>query len=89
MRQDMYDAISRRSYDRETRAQVDRGHDVIGQYMAEHGVGFPEAVEALGRERQAEFAELRADYAGRHGLDDEQTMFALWAHCIDGTGGVQ
>lgn len=65
------------------------GEDAISRYMAEHGVGFPEAVEGLARERRAEFAELRAAYAERHGLDDEQTLFALWRHGIDGPGSVQ
>jgi len=27
--------------------------------------------------------------AARHGLDDEQTLFALWAHGIDGPGSIQ
>jgi hypothetical protein len=85
----MADAYARRDYDPEMRARMDRGQDRIGRYMAEHGVSFPEAVEALGRARQAEFAELAATYAELHGLDDEQTLFALWAHGIDGPGSVQ
>jgi hypothetical protein len=56
----MLDAIVRRDYDPDKRARLDRGHDLISRYMAEHGVGFPEAVEGLARERRAEFADLRA-----------------------------
>ena len=86
---DLYDAYARREYTPETRAMIDRGQDRVRQYMEQHGVGFPEAVEGLARERRAEFAELAATYAEIHGLDDEQTLFALWAHGIDGPGGVQ
>lgn len=89
MQQDMYDAIARRDFDPDKRAMLDRGEDMIAAYMAEHGVGFGQAVEGLARERRAEFAELRAAYAERHGLDDEQTLFALWRHGIDGPGSVQ
>lgn len=86
---DMADAIARRVYAPATRAMIDRGQDIVRRYMDEHGVDFPEAVEGLAQERRAEFAELAAAYAERHGLDDEQTLFALWAHGIDGTGSVQ
>ena len=89
MRQDMYDAVARRSYDPDTRAQIERGQHMVSQHMEQHGVSFDQAVEALGRARQAEFAELAATYAELHGLDDEQTLFALWAHGIDGPGSVQ
>jgi len=86
---DICDAIARRDYDPDTRAALARGEDRISRYMDEYGVGFPEAIEALARQRRAEFAELRAAYAERHGLDDEQTLFALWAHGIDGPGRAQ
>lgn len=85
----MADAVARRDYDAGTRAALDRGQDQIGRYMAEHGCSFPEALEGLAAERQREYAELRATYAERHGLDDEQTLFALWAHGINGTATVQ
>ena len=85
----MADAVARRSYDPDTRAQIERGRDMVSQYMEQHDCGFPEAVEGLARERRAEFAELRATYAELHGLDDEQTLCALWAHGIDGPGSVQ
>lgn len=89
MREDMADAIARREWNPDKRTLAERGHDMISAYMDEHGVGFPEAVEALGRQRRQEFAELAATYAERHGLDDEQTLFALWRHGIDGPGRVQ
>lgn len=68
---------------------MDRGQDLISRYMEQHDCGFPEAVEGLAREQRAEFAELRATYAELHGLDDEQTLAALWAHGIDGPGSIQ
>lgn len=89
MAEDMADAIARRDFDPDKRKLLRMGEDLISRYMAEHGVGFPEAVEGLARERRAEFAELAATYAEIHGLDDEQTLFALWAHGIDGPGSVQ
>lgn len=89
MRRDMYDAIARRDFSPDKRAMLKRGEDLISRYMDEHGVGFPEAVEGLAQERRRQFAELRAAYAEIHGLDDEQTLFALWAHGIDGPGRTQ
>jgi hypothetical protein len=86
---DMTDAIARRAYSPAQRAQIERAHAVIEMRMAEDGIAFGEAMDALERERLAEFAELRADYAERHGLDDDETMFALYRHCIDGPGRVQ
>jgi hypothetical protein len=85
----MYDAIARREFDPEKMERLRMGEDKISRYMAEHGVGFPEAVEALGEQRRREFADLRAVYAERHGLDDEQTMFAMWRHGIDGPARAQ
>jgi hypothetical protein len=85
----MAEAIACCDYDPDTREKLHMGEDRISRYMAEHGVGFPEAVEALARARQAEFAELAATYAEIHGLDDEQTLFALWAHGIDGPARAQ
>jgi hypothetical protein len=86
---DMADAVTRATSDAGTRAALDRGQDLIGRYMAEHGCSFPAALQGLAAERQREYADLRATYAERHGLDDEQTLFALWAHGIDGPGSMQ
>ncbi len=88
-RRDMYDAYARREYSPEKRAMLERGEQCVEEYMDRHNCDFQEAVEGLAKERQAEFAELRATYAERHGFDDEQTLFALWAHGIDGTGSIQ
>ena len=89
MREDMAHAIATRDYDPAKRRLRRRGEDQITQYMDEHGVSWPEALDALGEQRRREFAELRAAYAGRHGLDDEQTLSAMWAHGIDGPGEMQ
>lgn len=86
---DMFDAVARREWDPNRRAMADRGEEQIRAYMDAHGVAYGQAVEALGAQRRQQFAELTATYAELHGLDDEQVMFALWAHGIDGPGGVQ
>jgi hypothetical protein len=83
------DAIALRDFNPDERAQVERGHDIVSAYMAAHGVGFPEAVAALAAERRREFVEVAADYAERHGLDDDETRWALLAHCINGPGREQ
>lgn len=86
---DLYDAFARREYSPETRAAIDRGQDRVRQYMEQHGVNFPEAVEALAEQRRHEFAELLAGYAERNALDDGEAVVRIWCHLIEGPGEVQ
>lgn len=85
---DAADAIARRIYSPETRHSIERGQDAVAAYMEQHGVGFPEAVDALAQQRRVEFAELKATYAELHDLDDDAALQALWTHGVDGTGAV-